>query len=267
MKAKDLMEGIFSWCNDNGVQDYSNTCDTVKTGNPEKDIRKVAVAMTATVAVLRDAVRWGADLLIVHEPTFYDHFDRIKEDDPVVSAKLQLIRDGELIIWRYHDHPHNKHLDMIHEGFAEKFDLKGTWKYSGSFGKSRFILDTEITPETLAERFFKGGAKHLRVCGNLKEPGKKISFCLGAPGEIFEELCDPEVEIVISGEACEWMEGEYARDAAELGMKKTLMILGHIPSEKEGMVLLAEMISKQYPDLDIKYFDCGEICSSVNFTE
>ena len=94
MKAVELMNRLFEWCNDNGEKDYSKTCDTLKCGDPEKEIRKVAVAMAASVDLIREAHRWGADLLIVHEPTFYNHFDEHLEDDPVTTAKEALLKES-----------------------------------------------------------------------------------------------------------------------------------------------------------------------------
>jgi hypothetical protein len=86
---------------------------------------------------------------------------------------------------------------------------------------------------------------------------------LGHPGGVFEELRNPDVDIVLTGEICEWMLGEYARDAGQLGLRKALLVLGHIPSEKEGMRLLADEIFCQFPDLEVKYFECGEFCTSL----
>ena len=86
-------------------------------------------------------------------------------------------------------------------------------------------------------------------------------FVENLPGGVFEELRDPEIEVVLTGECCEWMLGEYARDAGQLGMKKTLMIIGHIPSEKEGMRLLADLMKEKLPQIETKYFECGEVCS------
>ena len=67
------------------------------------------------------------------------------------------------------------------------------------------------------------------------------------------------VEIVLTGEACEWKLGEYARDAAALGFNKTLIVMGHIGSERDGMRLLTHRLQERHADLDIRYFECGEV--------
>ena len=72
-------------------------------------------------------------------------------------------------------------------------------------------------------------------------------------------LCDPNVEIVLTGEACEWKLAEYARDANTLGMNKTLIVMGHIGSERDGMRLLAKRLSENHTEFETRYMECGEV--------
>ena len=65
MKANEIMKELFRLANE---RDYSNTCDTLKAGNPDTETDKVAVSMFATPDVVRQATKSGAQLLIVHEP-------------------------------------------------------------------------------------------------------------------------------------------------------------------------------------------------------
>ena len=76
---------------------------------------------------------------------------------------------------------------------------------------------------------------------------------------LFEELKNLDTEIVIAGEVCEWQWAEYARDAGELGFKKSLIVLGHMTSERDGMKLLTDKMAMKYSNLEIKYFDCGDV--------
>src|SRR6266446_2971881 len=56
----------------------------------------IAVTMMATFDVLQRAAAHGANLVITHEPTFYDHFDKLdvleSEHDSVTAAKRAFIR-------------------------------------------------------------------------------------------------------------------------------------------------------------------------------
>ena len=100
---------------------------------------------------------------------------------------------------------------------------------------------------------------HVRIAGERNKKSTRLALCFGTPGGVFDLLRDENIEIVLTGEACEWMLGEYARDAAALGINKTLIVMGHIGSERDGMRLLSQKLSMRHSDLDIKYFESGEV--------
>ena len=67
-----------------------NDCDTVKFGDPDKELTGVVITMWATPNVIRCAAELGANLIITHEPTFYGDLDK-PLDNPVDKAKYDLI--------------------------------------------------------------------------------------------------------------------------------------------------------------------------------
>ena len=76
-----------------GVPWQSETVDTFKAGNPDDTVTGIAVTMMATMDVLERAAASGKNLVITHEPTFYNHLDKLdvlpeKEKDPILAAKL-----------------------------------------------------------------------------------------------------------------------------------------------------------------------------------
>ena len=111
MKAKKIIALMESWA----PGTYERTCDTVKCGDPECEVSRAAVCCFATPEVIRAAKAWGAQLLITHEPTYYDHMDKYR-DDPVVNAKKALIEELDMVIFRYHDHMHRREKDQITYG-------------------------------------------------------------------------------------------------------------------------------------------------------
>ncbi len=260
MNIQTLMNELFAWCSDGGPHDYSQSCDTLKTGNQETELHKVAISMFATPNLIREVRDWGAELLIVHEPTFYDHYDRKLENDPVTEAKAALLEEAGLAVWRYHDHPHVKFKDMIGEGEVHFLGLEGEWIKGPHNAVNRFRLNKPMTPREIGRRFDETlHARHVRICGAADAPCTNLSLCFGTPRGVFDELRNPEIDLVMTGEACEWQLGEYARDAGQLGFRKALMILGHIPSEREGMRLLAKWMQERFQQFETRYFECGEV--------
>lgn len=261
MTVKELMEELFAWCKEEQSFEFERTCDTLKCGDGGTRLSRVAVTMHATVDVIRRAHEWGAQFLIVHEPTFYDHWDIRLENDPVTDAKVALLEETGMAIWRFHDHPHRKYVDMIREGNCRSLNLKGRFMRPGEYvATAAMILDEPLSICEIASRFKELGAENLRICGNLETICKRIALAFGTPAGVWETLRNPEIDAVLLGEGCEWQMGEYARDAGLLGFNKALMIIGHIPSEREGMKYLAEILSERYAgDFETRYFESGEV--------
>ena len=257
MKAKELMAELFQWA-DADISHYEKTCDTLKAGDPDRELHRVAVAMFGTVDIIRQAHAWGADLLLVHEPLFYNHWDEAFPA-PVAEAKEKLLRDSGMTVYRYHDHPHYRQPDMICAGELEFLGLTGKFE-NRAWAVNRITLDVPITPAQLVRRMHrKLHIDHPRLAGAADLPMTKISLCFGTPGGVFEELQDSEIEMVLTGEACEWALAEYARDAAALGFRKALIVMGHIGSERDGMRLLTDYLQEKYPVFTVRYFECGEV--------
>ena len=254
MKAYELFNEIIK-----GGQVSGKTCDVLKAGNPNKELKKVAVTMFATVDTVKKAQEWGADMIIVHEPTYYDHFEEI-DDLPVVVAKRKLIEKSGITIYRYHDYMHSRDIDQIPEGEIYYLGLKGKVKNTPYSASYLFLADEPITALELANKMEKElGIKRVRIAGTLDKKSTKIALCFGTPGGVFELLCDENIEMVLTGEACEWKLAEYARDADALGINKTLIVMGHIGSERDGMRLLAKRLSEKYKDFETRYIECGEV--------
>ena len=232
---------------------------SIKQGEMSYMGKKVAVTMFATVETVKKAKEWGADMLIVHEPTYYDHYEEI-EESPVVSAKRKLIEESGITIYRYHDYMHHRDVDQITEGEIHYLGLDGTVENTPYSASYMFMSNEPLTALELANKMEKDlGIKRVRIAGTRDKKSTKIALCFGTPGGVFELLSSDNVEIVLTGEACEWKLAEYARDADALGINKSLIVMGHIGSERDGMRLLAKRLSENYTEFETRYIECGEV--------
>ena len=256
MKAYEIMNDLFSLSRPLWIE---RTCDTLKAGDPEAEVTKVAVSMFATVDIVRAARDWGAQLLIVHEPTYYNHWDEHKNDCFEVD-KRRLIEESGLTIYRFHDHPHCTVPDIITAGEIQYLGLNGTVEYTEALGLTRLHLSAPMTPRQLAKHIEDTlGIAHVRIAGAADVPCTCVSMMVGSPGGLEEELSRDGTEIILTGEICEWSLGERVRDAAQLGYRKAILVLGHIGSERDGMKYTAQILKDRQPHLDVRYFECGEV--------
>ncbi len=220
-----------------GVPWKTQTVDTFKAGNPETRVTGIAVTMMATLDVLQRAAAKGANLVITHEPTFYNHLDRpegMDENDAVWKEKREFIEKNGLVVWRFHDHWHLRTPDGILAGVVKSL---GWEKYQSAENPHLFTVP-EITLEKLAADVAKQlDTPVLRVVGNPAMKVTKLALSPGSAG--FERethaLEMENVEVLLVGETREWETVEYAADAVAEGKRKALIVIGHVPSEQAGM--------------------------------
>jgi putative NIF3 family GTP cyclohydrolase 1 type 2 len=239
-----------------GVPWKTPTVDTFKAGNPNTPVTGIAVTMMATLDVLQRAVANGQNLVITHEPTFYNHYDDkpegMDEHDAVWTEKRAFIETHGLIIWRFHDHWHMRNPDGILAGMRHAL---GWEKYQNLLNQNLFTL-----PETTLENLAADVAKRLdspvvRVVGNPQMKVTRVALNPGFTGFAREtkELEMDNVEVLLVGETREWETVEYAADAVTEGKHKALIIIGHVPSEQGGMEECTRWLKTFVTDVPIEF--------------
>jgi putative NIF3 family GTP cyclohydrolase 1 type 2 len=213
------------------------TVDTFKAGNPDTPINGIAVTMMATMDVLQRAAAHGDNLIITHEPTFFDHLDTpqgIKADDAVWKEKREFIQKNGLVVWRLHDHWHNRTPDGILTGMTR---VLGWTQFQNPKNPHLYTL-----PATTLRKLAEAVAKKLdqpilRIVGDPDMSVTRVALAPGASGfaKHVSALESDDVDVLLAGEAPEWETVEYAADAVSQGREKALILIGHVPSEQAGM--------------------------------
>lgn len=245
-----------------GIPRVPKTVDTVKRGDPEQRLKGIATTFLATRTVIEKARNLGANLLITHEPTFYDHLDRVEalQGDPVYEAKNRFIRESGIVIWRFHDYWHQWKPDPIIYGLARRLG----WAGRRVDPSNKRLYD--IPPITFDEMCVlckeRLGIRHLRVLGNPKMICRRVALFAGWGGAMGEEqiqrLSRHEADVVICGESAEWTTCEYVRDALAQQINKGLIILGHANSEEPGMADLVEWLRARLPGVPVHHVPAGD---------
>lgn len=231
--------------------------DTLKSGNWDQEVTGIATTFMATLSVLKKAQAEGINLIITHEPTYYNHrdiMDDLSENDPVVKAKEAFIKKHQLVVFRYHDVPHQIEEDQIKNGMIQKL---GWGKYH--LGDMVFEAPHQ-TVEALA-RFLMDhfSTNTVRVVGDPKMELKKIGFLPGAYGRHMQvkKFNNPDIDALIIGEGAEWEAIEYVRDAQEMGWKRALIVMGHAHSEEGGMEYIADWLKGLFPEIPVSFIPAG----------
>jgi len=222
-----------------GIAWLTETRDTFKAGDPQTPVTGIAVTMMATLDVLKRAAANGENLIITHEPTFFDDPDKAEtvpegDQDPVLAEKRAFIERNHLVIWRFHDHWHRMTPDGIERGNVRAL----AWsKYQDPANQYLFTLP-ETTVQKLSEELQKKlGIAVIRIVGDRQMKVTRVALSPGAVGAKREikALEMPDVQVLIAGETREWETVEYVADAVTEGRHKALILMSHVPSEQQGM--------------------------------
>ena len=241
-----------------------DTVDTLKGGDPSTPVTGVATTFLDTMDVLREAIKRGDNLIITHEPTFYNHRDDTVDfvNDPVYKEKLAYIKEHHLVVYRLHDEIHADPAgDHILKGVYEAL---GWEKYPHPEGKGRvgqyFVTIPQTTLGELAKLLeMKLHAQTMRVDG---DPGLKITHVALVPGAAGLQkqvaALNQDVDVLIAGEASEWETVEYVRDTVAQGRAKGMILLGHEVSEEPGMEQCAKELRELFPGVKVDHIVAGQ---------
>jgi putative NIF3 family GTP cyclohydrolase 1 type 2 len=241
----------------------TDTVDTLKGGDPSTPVTGIATTFLDTMEVLREAVKRGDNLIISHEPTFYNHRDETKDfvNDPVYKEKMAYIVEHHLAVYRLHDQIHaDPKGDHILEGVYKAFGWEKLPHPAFPHGEYFVTIPATTLGElakSLKERFH---AETLRVEGDPSLSITHVALIPGAAGlkEQVTALNAPEVELLIAGEASEWETVEYVRDAVAQGRHKAMILLGHEVSEEPGMEQCAIELRELFPGMRVDHIVAGQ---------
>ncbi|GAA3748851.1 hypothetical protein GCM10022270_03560 [Terriglobus aquaticus] len=236
------------------------TVDTIKAGDPTTVVTGIATTISPTMDVLRKAVAAGDNLVITHEPTFYNHqdADTLFVNDPVYREKLQYIREHKLVIFRFHDGAHQRDPDFIMEGWAHQAGWTAAHRVPGG---PLLYTSAPITVGDLARKLEAAtGAKVMRIVGDPNLRVTRIAYGPGSPGEArqIQALERDDVEVLVAGEIPEWETISYVWDASQQGRHKAMILLGHYTSEEAGSKNLAEWLRTVLPGERVDFIPAGE---------
>ncbi len=238
------------------------TVDGIKSGDAATTVTGIVTTAMATMAVLQQAVKLGANLVVSCEPTFYARSDSrtppasSEPQDPVYAAKNALVDKHGLVILRLNEHWKRRQPNPFTTGFGASLG----WANRQAAGDpSRYELPA-TSLKALAGAIAKslGSRGGIRVIGDPSTSVKTAALLPGSTpiGTMLDTL--PGVDLVVAGEVREWESVEYARDAVFAGERKGLVLVGRVVSEEGAMRECATWLSGLVPDVKVRHVPVGD---------
>lgn len=237
MKLSDLVSYLDDYLRVREVQDSELAFNGLQVEGGS-DITQVVVAVDACQAVIDEAVKRHADLLIVHHGLFWDG------PQPLTGREFRrlapLVRN-EIAVYSAHL-PLDLHPDVGNNAVLSRLlgiPVGGWWgEYKGAPIGTWGVAD--LGRDELVHRVEKtlGIVPRLLACG--PSSARRIGIVTGAGGSMIAEAKSAGIDTFITGEA----KHHAYFDAEDLGIN--VILAGHYATETVGVRALAEHLANRF---------------------
>lgn len=173
-------------------------------GRRDKEVRTVYIALDATDAVIGEAVRLGADLLLTHHPLIFKKMSRVNTDDFIGRRVCELIRND---ISYYAMHTNFDVMGMA-DAAADELSLKDrrvldvtyeddiSKEGCGRVGELKDSMRVEALAGLVKEKFH---VPNVRVFGDLDSPVRTVAVMPGSGGGFIQDALAAGADAMITG--------------------------------------------------------------------
>lgn len=238
----------------------------IKQGTRRKKCTGIATALVPTVDVIRSAIKENCNLIITHEPIFYQTPDfadwRGDFENETCKEKQKLLTENHITVWRDHDHIHAHRPDGIFTGVVRQLGWEKYMRQEEN-GPGYLFDIPRMTVEELGRHLISCMHLHgLRYIGAAADQIERVAIV----GHIYPDsfykdhteadgtyhdygmdvirLMEEGVQAIIPGEIIEWTTLSYIRDSITFGKIRACYNVGHFNMEEAGMKYAAEWIAE-----------------------
>jgi putative NIF3 family GTP cyclohydrolase 1 type 2 len=183
------------------------------------------------------------DLVVTHEPTFFDHFDDVTQvaDDPVYLNKRKALEDSGLTVLRIHDSWDSWPVIGIGDSLGKLLGMKETATAGRNY--KCYTMNPRTLDAFAAFVRDKLSMDAVGVMGDGSQKVERVGLSFGAIGGIpaMRKFLSMDPDVIVAGELCNWRDIRYLQDAG-----CSVILTDHGVSENPGMRSLAKFLAKQF---------------------
>ncbi|HEV2796284.1 MAG TPA: Nif3-like dinuclear metal center hexameric protein [Nocardioides sp.] len=184
-------------------------------GDPAAEVARVMFAVDPTIEVAREAVEWGADLLVVHHPLFLTPVSSVAATTPK-GRTLHALTSGGCALLTAHTNA-DQAASGVSEAMAEALGLRDLAPRRPSSpgaatGQGRTGTVDETTLGAFAARVAEAlptTAHGVRVAGGSDRPVRRVAVCGGAGDFLLDELVGADIDVFVTSDLRHHRAGEF----------------------------------------------------------
>ncbi|WP_420194261.1 Nif3-like dinuclear metal center hexameric protein [Marinobacter sp. GH_1] len=238
----EILAKINEWLQPENFQDYApNGLQVEGSGY----VSVIVSGVTASQALIDEAVKHNADMILVHHGYFWKG-----EDQAIRGMKKNRIKqllDNDINLVAYHlpldDHPEYGNNRQL----ANVLNIQNATPIGGLVWQGE--LSEPMTPETFGLHIARALHRQPLHVGNGPEKIKTVAWCTGAAQGFINAALNAGVDAYISGEISE----PTTHTARECGIH--YFAAGHHATERYGVQALGEALAKEC-GVSHRFVDC-----------
>ncbi|MBU2705494.1 Nif3-like dinuclear metal center hexameric protein [Zooshikella marina] len=238
VERKVLINTLSEWLQPQLFKDY---CPNGLQVEGKSHIKKIVTGVTASQALVDQAISLQADALLVHHGYFWRG-----EAEPVVGMKkkrLQALLANDINLLAYHL-PLDAHPELGNNAqLAKQLGWKVTQGMDADMNTSIGLVGEvpdELTVEAFSQQITKVLGRSPLVIQSGNQPIKRVAWCTGAAQGFIEKAAQLGVDAYLSGEISE----PTVHSARELGIH--YFAAGHHATERYGIKALGAALAGHF---------------------
>lgn len=203
MKCKELIERMENDFPVEKAYDWDNV--GLLAGRDDKEIKKIYVALDATDDVIKEAIEWGADMLLTHHPLIFSPLKKINNQNFIANRIIKLIQADISYYAMHTNYDIVKMADLASErlGLVDTKPLEiSSWNEKEGLGKIGYLkTDDYMELKEYAQVVKKAfGLNEVKVFGALEKQIRKIAILPGSGKSAIEEAILQNADVLITGD-------------------------------------------------------------------
>lgn len=209
-------------------------------GDPAAEVHGIHVALDCTEAVIDEAVKHGANVIVTHHPVIFGGYKNLREDHPDTRMLCRLVRLNMAVISAH------TCLDRAAGGINDVLaHTIGLTEVHGEDFLRVGTLPVPMTADAFTGQLQESLGTTVRMMGSGSRMIRRVGLCSGSGSEYWHDALALGAEAFISGE----IKHHHALSAAAAGM--VCFECGHHATEEPGIFALADTL--QTLDDVVKY--------------
>lgn len=239
MKVKEFDLWIKSILNIDEMVRIDISLNGLQVGREEKEIKKIAFAVDASLESFKRAAETGADLLFVHHGLYWGKIIPVRGD---FYKRMELLIKNDLALYAVHL-PLDVHEELGNNaGMVNALGLKNIepfGEYKGIKTGFKGVFDSPRSRDEIIKKLFGGWDNSIGILPFGKDEIKSVALVSGdAPFELMQAI-DEDVDLYLTGES------SHKLYHTALEAEINVIFGGHYATEIYGVKLLADKVSKE----------------------